>query len=200
VKWQTSGLEEAQVMARASSVNAVARRGRWDQFVQHPQVRRRLVGGHLDRRRPAVQGSGEEAPAGVAVPLLTQEYVDYPVRPIECQLQTDRAADGDTGVRDEAVRRCQHGVAEVGDGERPVRGRAAAVPGQVPAEHGVRADQLPGAPARQRLDRRAQGRPDDEQRSIGVWRGEPGPGQLGPAHRRAARSSTASTSSPAAPR
>ena len=51
-------------------------RGGRDQFVQHPQVRAGLVGGHLDWRRPVPQGASEEAAGGGGVSLFGQQYVD----------------------------------------------------------------------------------------------------------------------------
>jgi hypothetical protein len=51
-------------------------RCRWDQFVQHPQVRTGLVRGHLDRRRTATQSPEEEPAGGRGIPLLGQQDID----------------------------------------------------------------------------------------------------------------------------
>jgi hypothetical protein len=47
-----------------------------DEFVEHPQVRAGLVGGHLDWRRPVPQGATEEPASGRGVPLFGQQHVD----------------------------------------------------------------------------------------------------------------------------
>ena len=76
-------------------------RGR-NQFVDHPQVRAGPVGGHLDRRRPLRQRSGEEPAGGRGVPLLGEHDVDdLPVlvdRPVQIP---PPASDPHVGLIDE---------------------------------------------------------------------------------------------------
>jgi hypothetical protein len=43
-------------------------RGRWEQFVQHPQVWAGLVCSHFDWRRTVAPGPGEEPPGGRRIP------------------------------------------------------------------------------------------------------------------------------------
>jgi hypothetical protein len=77
------------------------RRGR-DEFVEYPQVRGGLVGGHLDRRRPAPQGPGEEPTGRWGVPLLGQQDVDDLAVLVDRPVQVPPPADDlDVGLVDE---------------------------------------------------------------------------------------------------
>src|SRR5256885_5624314 len=46
------------------------------QLVEYPRVGGRVISGDLGRRRPVVQGAGEESPGGRQVPLLGDQHVD----------------------------------------------------------------------------------------------------------------------------
>jgi hypothetical protein len=86
-------------------------------------------------------------------------------------LQADGPADAVAGVpeigrRPLPVDQVQHRLGEAGDAEGGGCWGAAAVPGQVPADHVVAAAEQFGAALPERLGRRAEGRPEHEQRGV----------------------------------
>jgi hypothetical protein len=73
-----------------------------EEFIQHPQVRAGLVGGHLDRRRSVGQRAGEESACGGGVPLLGQHHVDDLPVLVHCAVEVPPPpGDLDVGLIDE---------------------------------------------------------------------------------------------------
>src|SRR4051794_4979669 len=84
------------------------------QLVEYPRVGGRVISGDLGRRRPVVQGAGEESPGGRQVPLLGDQHVNDLPELVDGPVQIHPPS-GDLGVvsstNQQSPGACRHGLA-----------------------------------------------------------------------------------------